>query len=480
MFKKKPLDLKPIEETKTKKNKKIYTIIFWLIAILIISSIWIVSFASLSLLDLNSIFSNQIDFKIEKQDTDSSKNISRNKINILLLWKGWDGHDAPDLTDTIILASINTKYKTISMLSIPRDLYVVYEWQKTWKINWIYAREMSINKKDERKSVSALTDKITEITWENIDYYVSIDFKWFSAFVDAIWWINITVDKKIVDNSYPDYRWWYQTFIIKEWTWKFDWETALKYARSRHSTSDFDRNLRQQQIISSIKDKLSEWWFFAKISKIRSFYDVFTKYVKTDISWMETISLYTEVWDYSKYKVLSFNLNNTCFYGDSACETWWFLYTPDRNSFWWASVVLVDGSTVSKLSNYEALVPFMNLIFNYPIVFKEDKQINIYNASKFSWIANELAVELKRNWFNIPEKKSLHTIKNASFSWSFISYEKWNEKSKTLKILEDVLKLDSKQNFSGSLVEVIDENTQIEIILWDDYKTVLENLSNNL
>jgi anionic cell wall polymer biosynthesis LytR-Cps2A-Psr (LCP) family protein len=44
----------------------------------------------------------------------------------LLLGRGGIRNDAPNLTDSIILASINKKYKTISMFSIPRDLYVEY------------------------------------------------------------------------------------------------------------------------------------------------------------------------------------------------------------------------------------------------------------------------------------------------------------------------------------------------------------------
>ena len=54
------------------------------------------------------------------------KENKKDKINILIVWRGWTGHDAPDLTDTIILASINKSSKLISLLSIPRDLYVDY------------------------------------------------------------------------------------------------------------------------------------------------------------------------------------------------------------------------------------------------------------------------------------------------------------------------------------------------------------------
>ena len=50
----------------------------------------------------------------------------KGKINILLTGMGGEQHDGGDLTDTIILASLNNESKTVSLLSIPRDLYVNY------------------------------------------------------------------------------------------------------------------------------------------------------------------------------------------------------------------------------------------------------------------------------------------------------------------------------------------------------------------
>jgi anionic cell wall polymer biosynthesis LytR-Cps2A-Psr (LCP) family protein len=60
-------------------------------------------------------------------------------------------------------------------------------------------------------------------------------------------------------------------------------ENALKYARSRHSTSDFDRSLRQQQVIDAIRNKLVSSYLITSPIKIKKLYDVFTEYVYTDI-----------------------------------------------------------------------------------------------------------------------------------------------------------------------------------------------------
>src|SRR5437867_4048578 len=56
--------------------------------------------------------------------TDSGLKSDRGRTNVLLLGIGGDGHDGPDLTDTIILASIDKKDGDVIIVSIPRDLWV--------------------------------------------------------------------------------------------------------------------------------------------------------------------------------------------------------------------------------------------------------------------------------------------------------------------------------------------------------------------
>ena len=101
-----------------------------------------------------------------------------------------------------------------------------------------------------------LATKLEEITSLKIPYYALIDFQWFESLIDTLWWITIDVPKTIHDTTYPTEDKWYMTFHVNSWINTMDWKTALMYARSRHSTSDFDRSLRQQQIIKAIMNKL--------------------------------------------------------------------------------------------------------------------------------------------------------------------------------------------------------------------------------
>lgn len=494
MFKKKKIN--------KKTKNKIYVNIVGLIAIFIVFFIAFFVFNSLKSINIswesndivnntwsvNKIFDFSNLFKvislvwIKKYDNNenSEQEIKEtSKINVLLVWRWWWDHDAPNLTDSIILVSINKVYKTITMLSIPRDLYVTYSSWDEGKINEVYALARFETWKN-KDWMDALSEKITQITWEKIDYYVNIDFKGFSSFIDSLGWVTIDVPETLYDDSYPDWNYWYRTLIIKKWTWNFDWDTALMYARSRHSTSDFDRSLRQQQILTAVRDKLNEWWFLSKLYKAKNFYDIFTKYVDTDLDLSWIVNIFNEIKDSSNYEILSYNLNDSCFFDDPNCQKGWFLYVPERALFWWASILLANWAYKWNIDNYTEIKKFTNMIFNHSNLYKEKVQINIFNATKNRWIAWDLAVELKRYWFEVPDKNSIWNARDKIYNTSIMIYDDSIKDSYTLDFLKSILWLQSIQRETYSPVYSVDENTQLEIILWNNYMDVLDNLDNNL
>ncbi len=410
----------------------------------------------------------------DNTSTGSTKNneneIKEEKINVLLVWRWWWNHDAPNLTDTMILWSLNLKDKTISMLSIPRDLYVEFpeKWWR-WKINQIYSAFLW---KGEDYAMDKLKEKITDITWEKIDYYANVDFKWFTDIIDILWWVEITVPKTFIDRQYPLGNW-YTTFMLKKWTWTLDWEVALKYIRSRHSTSDFDRSLRQQQVLAAIKKQLKELGYFKDIWKIKDLFLSLNKNVKTDIE----ITTMLKIWKFMKQNevsmVPSFNLNNSCMYWENnSCLKWWFLYVPQQELFDNMSVLLVEWSNKYNLNNYEVLNKYAYNIFNNPKAFLENYEINIFNASKVWWIAWSLAGKLRRYWFNVPMNNALWNVKDTEYEKSRIYYNWISEDSVTIKVLEEFLGIESKKMDAPVYSE--NEGVKIEIVLWDDYKEVLD------
>jgi LCP family protein required for cell wall assembly len=389
--------------------------------------------------------------------------IEKEEINILLVWRWWVLNDAPDLTDTIILLKANTEKKSISMLSIPRDLYVKYPWNDYvyGKINWIYQRYL-YQQKSTDYGMEMLGKKVTEMTWEEIDYYINVDFKWFIEIIDTIQWIVIEIPEDIIDYEYPDENWWYRTLIFKKWIWLLDWESALKYVRSRHSTSDFDRSLRQQQVISAVKDKILSSYLITSPSKIKELYEVFTKNVLTDLPLTKLLSLAYSFRNVDEFSIVSSNMNDSCFYWSGVCSKWWVLYVPMRELFDWMSVLLLNWTDASNLWNYELSKKYANIILNYPWVQTENLKINILNSMKINNLAGTLSNDVIRYWFNITKLWNTDT----EFEKTTIYYNWVPENSQTL----EALKLFFNWEFIQTETPLYSsDNANIEIVVWKDY-----------
>lgn len=125
---------------------------------------------------LSSVFSSE----------EGSNGLSSGKYNVLITGMGGVSHEGGDLTDTIILASLNAKSKTVSLLSIPRDLYVEYPTGGMGKINETYRRAYGASQKNHETAILTLAGKVSEITGERIDKTLNVDFNAFVSFVDVL------------------------------------------------------------------------------------------------------------------------------------------------------------------------------------------------------------------------------------------------------------------------------------------------------
>ena len=415
--------------------------------------------------ELNKEKWTNIDFDNKQFKEIIKNNTNTNKINILVVWRWWWTHDAPNLTDTIILMSIDLKKNIVSMLSIPRDLYVEYpDISKNWKINWLYATYKYKNK-DWLNWMNILKNKISSITGEKIDFFINVDFKWFIKIVDTIWWVHLTVPERFVDFKYPDWKWWVKSIVFKKWLWLFDWENALKYVRSRHSTSDFDRSNRQQQVIWAIKNKLNSSYFLKSPYQIKKLFDVIKEFVYTDIPLSILLKIWYQLNNKWDFKILSSNLNNSCTIWVNSCQKWGFLYNPQRSLFWWMSFLLADWTDIQRLNNYSKVRKYINLVINYQELYDENYQINIFNSTKINWIAAKLSNDIIKYWFNIPEKDSIWNIQN-DITKSIIYFNNIPENSITIKIIKTLFKW---KVIKTSYPIYSNNNSKIEVIIWEDF-----------
>lgn len=459
-----------------KKTNNIVSSFIGIVAVCIVIIIGIVVIKNLDVLKFDVTKTNltpEEKVTLEEKKEEKRKEIRNSgKINILLVWRwGWS-HDAPDLTDTLILASLDKEKHLVSMVSIPRDLYVDYGDNKWGKINWIYAKDYYKTESKE-KWMDALSQKVIEITGEKVDYFINIDFNWFTKVVDALGWIEITVPDNFVDDKYPDNNWGYKTLVFRKWTWNFNGDNALKYARSRHSTSDFDRSLRQQQVISGVKKKIIEMKYLTSASKIKEFYWIYNKYIYTDIWITDLLSFLPVMKDTDKLKMLSYNINDSCFYGSNTCEKWGFLYIPERVLYNGMSVLLMEGTHKEKLSDYGLFQKYANRIYNHQEFFLENTKINVFNSLKINNLAWALSNDIVRYWFNIPKYNSIWNTPIV-YPKSVIYYNNLDIDSETIKFLKIFFKWDFiKTDFPKYSKQT---DTKIEIVIWEDYLKNKQNV----
>jgi LCP family protein required for cell wall assembly len=155
-------------------------------------------------------------------------------------------------TDTLIVISVDPAEMTIRMLSIPRDLWVyipVYDGQERINTADFLGERMNVN-----NGRAELIKRTIELNLGiPIHYYARINFDGFEKVINTLGGVTVQVDCALED-IFPNRRsatgW--SRFSIKPGIYHLDGWTALLYARSRKTTSDFDRSRRQQQIMKGV------------------------------------------------------------------------------------------------------------------------------------------------------------------------------------------------------------------------------------
>jgi LCP family protein required for cell wall assembly len=178
------------------------------------------------------------------------------RINILLLGMGGEGHDGANLTDTIIVASIRPSDKQVALLSVPRDLMVPLPNNGWRKINSANAFG---EVKERGHGGEAARSVVEGLLGIDVPYYVRLDFNGFKEVIDGVGGVDVDVERSFKDYTYPTEDYKIQTIAFEKGLQHMDGEAALQYARSRHGTngegSDFARSRRQQKVLLALREK---------------------------------------------------------------------------------------------------------------------------------------------------------------------------------------------------------------------------------
>ncbi len=194
-------------------------------------------------------------------------------------------------TDMLIVLSLDPATQRVGMLSIPRDLRVPIpnRPEGLYPINSAY-----VLGELERPGYGArLTAETVQYNLGiPIDHYVVLSFEAVIGFIDAIGGITIDVPSEIVDNEYPDMAFGYDPLYIPAGRQVMNGELALKYARTRHQSDDFDRTRRQQQIIFAVRQQvLRSDVLPSLILRAPALWNELSKGIITDLTFEQVLSL---------------------------------------------------------------------------------------------------------------------------------------------------------------------------------------------
>lgn len=316
------------------------------------------------------------------------------RVNILLLGRGGDGHDGADLTDTILLASIDPVNKKAALVSLPRDLWVTTS-RGSSKVNAVFAyakqraQAKGESKKDaEEAGLDAIQSEVASVLGVNIHYRTMVDFRAFEDAVNTVGGvdINVTSDTSVTERLWDEITGKNYLLNVKPGLQHFDGQRALFYARSRHTSTrgDFDRAERQRLLIAALSKKISSAGTYSNPVKISELMDNFGSHVTTDMSINDAIRLLK----------LGKSIGGSFDSVDLA--------DPAKPLF---NTGMISGQSVvlptAGQGDYSEIQAMVRSRLKDGYILKENANITVLNGTEMSGLASEKAEELKTYGYNV-------------------------------------------------------------------------------
>jgi LCP family protein required for cell wall assembly len=154
-------------------------------------------------------------------------------------------------TDTLIVVAINRATDQVSMLSIPRDLWVHIPYYGYGRINTAQRIGYRLNYSDGR-GPGLLMRTIEENLGIPIDHWVRVGYEGFARAVDELGGVDLLVPCRTNLQYKPPTSDEQQEIILEPGMHHLDGATALRYVRTRRGDSDFERSQRQQRFVKAV------------------------------------------------------------------------------------------------------------------------------------------------------------------------------------------------------------------------------------
>lgn len=368
---------------------------------------------------------------------------SNETLNFLLIGSDRRPTGTSHRTDTMLIAVVWYKEGQVSLISIPRDLWIYIPTVGMQRINTAYQSGESGGYPG--GGMGLLKDTILQNLGIRIDHTAMVEFDGFRRIVDTLGGIEVPVscsytDWRLIDPTYDpnnENNWWLYT--VGPGQVYMDGDLALWYARSRSKSSDFDRGRRQQEVLRTLFQKALQTDTFSKIPQL---YNDLSSTVITDMSLGDMLGL-------SPYSVNFTNANIRSYYIRPPYVTGWT--TPGGAS------VLLPQEDVMRQMLIEATT-----LSSYAAV-RETITVEVQNGSGFNTL--ESLASSRLNYAGYQTITSNADNRNYANS-VLVDFTSTQDPSQRQTII-DVLGI-----YSANVLSLPDPNSTVQyrVILGNEYK----------
>jgi LCP family protein required for cell wall assembly len=218
----------------------------------------------------------------------------KERLNILLIGADQRPNEGTFNTDTLIVVSIDPLTHQVAMFSLPRDTVdvpippgparntfgSVYRNKiNAWWTN-IHLRSDLFPGNKKTRGFNGLKAILGNLYKLDIKYFVEVNFDGFRAIVDEMGGVTVNVQVPVSDDRFPSVDGKLRRVYIPSGIQHMNGAEALRYARSRHGSTDFDRGVRQQRVLLSLREQADPQ---ALIPRLPELIKALEKAVSTDI-----------------------------------------------------------------------------------------------------------------------------------------------------------------------------------------------------
>ncbi len=377
----------------------------------------------------------------------------RAPLNILLV--GVDSR--PDMqegvrSDTLILVHVDPAQGWAGMLSIPRDSIADIPHLGQQKINTAYAYGFNHAAEiyGEGTSPAAAGGALAAETVEAflgvpVNYVAQIDFRGFQRVVDTLGGVALDVPRPLLDPAYPTDDYGYERVYIPAGLQVLDGASALRYARSRHSSSDFDRSRRQQQVLRAILSEVRARGLLSQAALLPALVGDIEQSVSTtmplgDLDTLRGLADLAQRLEPDRIVQLSINPNDVAVAQEIGSDIYW------------------DKDDVAAL---------MARLMAGPEANAEVARVQVQNGAEVQGLASQVTAALRARGFLTAAPTDAATAEHSRL----IDY---GGHPQTLARLADLLQIDGRQVFSSPPPDAPPAplRTDIVLVLGADYRQV--------